>query len=99
MSGGKQQHTPAIYCRCPDNCIHKSDCAVHNEPAEEAGECTCLTPAEKRALPGAHYSDGRRWSRISKAWIFEEHWNDAEEIAYLREQLADARAALAKVQP
>lgn len=97
------QHTPAIFCRCPDNCIHKSDCAVHNEPAEEAGHCTCLTPSEKRALPGNHYSDGRRWSHISNAWIFEESWNDREEAASLRSknaalrsQLAEARDVLAK---
>lgn len=80
--------TPSVYCRCPDNCLHTSDCAVHNEPAEEAGNCTCMTPAQKRALPDAHYSDGRRYSHISKAWIFAEDWNDREEVARLNAALA-----------
>lgn len=75
-------------CRCErGTCLHKSDCAVHNEPAYEAGTCDCMTPAEKRAIPGNHYSDGRRYSRISNAWIFAEHWNDKEEVARLRDQL------------
>lgn len=78
-----------IFCRCDSGeCIHKSDCAVHNEPAEEAGMCTCLTSAEKRALPGSHYSDGRRYSHISKAWILDEQWNDREESARLRAEIA-----------
>lgn len=28
-----------------------------------------------------HYSDGRRWSQISHAWILESSWNDREELA------------------
>lgn len=38
-----------------------------------------------------HYSDGRRFSRISNAWILLSSWNDQEEIAALRDQLATAR--------
>jgi hypothetical protein len=110
MSGSETDKAPEaimqvkpIHCRCvTGECIHKSDCAVHNGPAEEAGSCDCLTPSEKRALPGAHYSDGRRYSRISNAWIFAEDWNDREEVAYLREslerterELREARAKLA----
>lgn len=34
-----------------------------------------------------HYTDGRRWSYISNAWIFESDWNDKEEIARLKHQL------------
>ena len=30
-----------------------------------------------------HYTDHRRWSYISKAWIFRTSWNDQEEIAFL----------------
>ena len=31
-------------CQCGscDDIAHKSDCAVHNEPAEPNGECNCL---------------------------------------------------------
>ena len=28
-----------------------------------------------------HYTDGRRWSHISKAWILLSSWNDREELA------------------
>lgn len=28
-------------CRCPNNCAHASDCAVHNGPAFLAGGCDC----------------------------------------------------------
>jgi hypothetical protein len=35
-----------------------------------------------------HYTDGRRWSHISNAWIFEDNWNDQEEIARLRAKVA-----------
>jgi hypothetical protein len=41
-----------------------------------------------RNAPGNHYSDGRRFSRINNAWIFVEDWNDAEEIATLRAEIA-----------
>lgn len=34
-----------------------------------------------------HYTDGRRWSYISKAWIFADGWNDREEIARLEAKL------------
>jgi len=37
-----------------------------------------------------HYTDGRRWSHISNAWILVEGWNDKEEIASLKAQLAYA---------
>ena len=32
-----------------DPCFHKSDCAVHREPAEPAGECNCQ-PVDASAL-------------------------------------------------
>jgi hypothetical protein len=35
-----------------------------------------------------HYTDGRRWSHISQAWILLESWNEREEIASLRAQVA-----------
>ena len=34
-----------------------------------------------------HYTDGRRWSYISQAWIFADSWNDREEIARLEATL------------
>lgn len=37
-----------------------------------------------------HYTDGRRWSHISNAWILLESWNDKEEIASLKAQVAYA---------
>ena len=33
-----------------------------------------------------HYSEGRRYSYISQAWILDESWNDAEEVARLRHE-------------
>jgi hypothetical protein len=41
-----------------------------------------------------HYTDGRRWSRISRAWIFDSQWNDKEEIAALREELAQRQGQI-----
>lgn len=38
----------------------------------------------------SHYTEGRRYSHIHKAWILESGWNDSEEIAALRAQLAEA---------
>ena len=32
-----------------------------------------------------HYSETHRWSRIHNAWILNESWDDAEEIAMLKE--------------
>jgi len=55
------------------------------------------TPAELRAAPGAHYSAGRRWSHISKAWIFAEDWNDCEEVARLNEQVAALQREVAEL--
>lgn len=90
-----------IPCQCAtEECEHASDCAIHNEPAEPAGECNCrlsMTPAQLRARPGAHYSDGRRWSRISKAWIFAEDWNDREEVARLTEVVTALEARVAEL--
>ena len=43
-----------------------------------------------------HYTDGRRWSHISKAWILEVSWNDKEEIAALREELAQVKQERAR---
>lgn len=36
-------------CQCEECKIrpHWSDCAVHNEPAESKGECTCFQPEKK----------------------------------------------------
>src|SRR5690242_8408194 len=97
-----QQTAGHTACLCAtDECEHASDCAVHNEPAEPAGECDCrasMTPAQLRALPGAHYSDGRRYSRISKAWIFSEDWNDREEAAYQRERAEKSATQVAALQ-
>ena len=45
---------------------------------------------------GDHYTDGRRWSHISHAWIFTESWNQAEEIAYLQYELTSRTTTLAK---
>lgn len=42
-----------------------------------------------------HDTEGRRYSHISQAWILEASWNDQEEIAYLRSQVADLTAKLA----
>lgn len=36
-----------------------------------------------------HYTDGRRWSYISNAWILVSSWNDQEEIASLRVRVAE----------
>lgn len=44
-----------------------------------------------------HYSDGRRYSAISKTWILLSSWNDREEIASLTEQLQVQREELARV--
>src|SRR5689334_17097807 len=41
-----------------------------------------------------HYSEGRRWSHISQAWILEAGWNDREEIARLT---AENRALAAQL--
>lgn len=38
-----------------------------------------------------HYSTGRKWSVISQAWILESSWNDREELAALRDELARTR--------
>ena len=36
-----------------------------------------------------HYTDGRRYSHISNAWILLSSWNDKEEIAYLENRVAE----------
>lgn len=41
-----------------------------------------------------HYSDGRKYSHISNAWILEEGWNDAEEVASLCQQLEAAQTEI-----
>jgi hypothetical protein len=41
-----------------------------------------------------HYTDGRRWSHISNAWIFEDRWNDQEEIARLGYVIAGLKEEL-----
>lgn len=42
-----------------------------------------------------HYTNGRRWSYISKAWIFDTGWTQTEEIARLEHELAARTRALA----
>lgn len=39
----------------------------------------------------SHYTDGRRYSHISGAWILVDSWNQSEEIAYLRSELDKAK--------
>jgi hypothetical protein len=39
-----------------------------------------------------HYTEGRKYSHLSNAWILETSWNQSEEIAALRAQLASAQA-------
>ena len=41
-----------------------------------------------------HYTEGRRWSHISNAWILLESWSDREEIAMLRACVAELETAL-----
>ncbi|MDH5670316.1 MAG: hypothetical protein OEY86_20135 [Nitrospira sp.] len=45
------------------------------------------------ALSG-HYSEGRRWSHISNAWILEASWNNREEVARLLAENAQLKAEL-----
>jgi hypothetical protein len=40
-----------------------------------------------------HYTEGRRYSHISKTWIFEHMWNDKEELAYQAAKQMEALAA------
>ena len=44
-----------------------------------------------------HYSDGRRFSHIHKAWILESSWNDVEEIASLQAALASQTKEIEEV--
>ena len=46
-----------------------------------------------------HYTEGRRWSHISNAWILLESWNDREEIASLRASVADLEKGQVASQP
>lgn len=41
-----------------------------------------------------HYTDGRRWSYISQAWIFADGWNDREEIARLQAKVRELEERL-----
>lgn len=45
----------------------------------------------------SHYTEGRRYSHIHKAWILESGWNDSEEIAALRAQLAARDAEVGRL--
>lgn len=45
-----------------------------------------------------HYTDGRRWSYISKAWIFADGWNDREEIARLEAKVRELEERLDRVE-
>ena len=38
-----------------------------------------------------HYSTGRRYSHIHRAWIFADDWDDREEIARLNHLLDDMK--------
>jgi hypothetical protein len=43
-----------------------------------------MTSPSSNAGESSHYTDARRWSYISDAWIFASSWDDKEEIAMLR---------------
>lgn len=43
---------------------------------------------------GEHYSDGRRYSHISKTWILNDSWNEREEIAFLKNEVDELTAKL-----
>lgn len=45
-----------------------------------------------------HYTDGRRWSYISQAWIFADGWNDREEIARLEAKVRELEERLDRVE-
>ena len=47
-----------------------------------------------RAAMSEHYTDGRRWSYISQAWIFADGWNDREEIARLEAKVRELEERL-----
>jgi hypothetical protein len=58
---------------CKDGVIHSSDCAVHNEPTEPAGTCSC--GAERRAKVLSRWSalkprDRDRWLAEAVAGIY-----------------------------
>jgi len=36
---------------CGENCGHKSDCSLHNEPAERNGPCSCGQSDNKVTIP------------------------------------------------
>ena len=51
-----------------------------------------------------HYTDGRRWSHISNAWILLSSWNDREELATMtaaaesiRQENVKLRAEIARL--
>lgn len=46
---------------------------------------------DKTQTPKEHYTDDRKWSYVSNAWIYESQWNNQEEIAMLRHSLAAAK--------
>ncbi len=37
----EEKYSHCMCVACEEGTIHKSDCAVHNEPAERNGECDC----------------------------------------------------------
>jgi len=45
-----------------------------------------------------HYTEGRKYSYISNAWVLDTSWNDQEEIASLRQQLQERERLLAEAQ-
>ena len=52
-----------------------------------------------------HYTDGRRWSHISNAWILLSSWNDREELATMtaaaesiRQENVKLRSEIARLQ-
>ena len=47
-------------------------------------------------MSAEHYTYGRRWSHISKAWIFEDSWNAQEEAAHLEAENAQLKVELVK---
>lgn len=48
----------------------------------------------KGGMMSEHYSDGKRWSHLSHAWILEESWNSREEVARLSAENDKLKAEL-----
>lgn len=60
--------------RCPHGKLFDSYC----EPCEQADE---TENRRRKSIMSEHYTDGRRYSHISNAWILDAYWNDRETVA------------------